>query len=245
MLPALRDLLETVPKQRRSGWVISPLPIQYEIKSYSDWFRPTDDDLSALAKQYSNRSIAAACGVSDTAVRKWLSECRFQRNVEFQYNTGTITPAEIRTIRKRATMMHSYAAQRADNRLTKERVGRITAMIGESAGVIVQQPDDRTRHRVKFASAHDLRRGCAQRLINAGVSAEALKVIMRHRDFATTERYYGAMRSAQSAAAEVVAQLSAHTYPDSFVGGLVGGHEADEQLSPEELLKLKSLLNSY
>ena len=43
----------------------------------------------------------------------------------------------------------------------------------------------------------------AQRLINAGVSAETLKVVMRHRDFATTERFYGARKQAQSAAAEM------------------------------------------
>jgi hypothetical protein len=40
-------------------------------------------------------------------------------------------------------------------------------------------------------------------LINAGVSAETLMVVMRHADFATTQKFYGAMRSAQSAAAEV------------------------------------------
>ncbi|MCA9112845.1 MAG: hypothetical protein KDA52_23025, partial [Planctomycetaceae bacterium] len=66
-------------------------------------------------------------------------------------------------------------------------------------------------------------RGCAQRLINVGVSAETLDVIMRHRYFATTERYYGAMRSAQSAAPEVVAPKSAHASPNSIVGGISGG----------------------
>ncbi|MCA9147490.1 MAG: site-specific integrase, partial [Planctomycetales bacterium] len=55
----------------------------------------------------------------------------------------------------------------------------------------------------KFASAHDIRRGFAERLINQGVSAETLKVVMRHSDFATTEKHYGALRSAQSAAAEI------------------------------------------
>ena len=244
MLPGLRELLETVPKCDRKEWVVDPLPIEYEIKSDTDWFRPTNDDLKGLTARYSNRSIAAACGVSDTAVRKWLSECRIRRNVEFQSNTGTITSSEIRSIRRRATKHHSHGARRTLRRLTKERVGRITAIIGKEAGIIVQQPDHRTYQKVKYASAHDLRRGCAQRLINVGVSAETLKVIMRHRDFATTERYYGAMRSAQSAAAEVAAQMSAQTSPNSFVGGLLGGHETSDKLSPEELSKLKALLNS-
>ncbi|MCA9028815.1 MAG: tyrosine-type recombinase/integrase [Planctomycetaceae bacterium] len=91
-------------------------------------------------------------------------------------------------------------------------------MIGKEVGIIVQHPDHRTRQKVKYVSAHDLRRGCAQRLINVGVSAETLKVIMRHRDFATTERYCGAMRSAQSAAAEVAAQMSTHASPNAFIG---------------------------
>ena len=74
--------------------------------------------------------------------------------------------------------------------------------------------------RTKYASAHDLRRGCAQRLINAGVSAETLKVIMRHRDFSTTERYYGATRRAQSVAAEIAERLAGEC---RISGGISGG----------------------
>ncbi len=59
-------------------------------------------------------------------------------------------------------------------------------MIGKQAKIIVQQPDKETGRRLKYSTAHDLRRGCAHRLINAGVSAETLKVILRHKDFATT-----------------------------------------------------------
>ena len=55
------------PKRQRTGWIVNPLPVQYEIKATSDWFRPTDDDLRDLAGRFSNRSIATACGVSDTA----------------------------------------------------------------------------------------------------------------------------------------------------------------------------------
>ena len=113
-------------------------------------------------------------------------------------------------------------------------------MIGEAANVVVQKEDERTGQRLKFACAHDLRRGCAQRLIDQGVSAETLKVIMRHKDFRTTEKHYGAQRSAQVAATEV-RNLTANP---AFVGGLVGGQEEAPRLSPEELLKLKSLLNS-
>jgi hypothetical protein len=59
--------------------------------------------------------------------------------------------------------------------MTRERVSRIIGLIGKKADVVVQVEDARTQHRVKYASAHDIRRGLAQRLINAGVSAETLK----------------------------------------------------------------------
>ncbi|MEO2034695.1 MAG: hypothetical protein ABGZ35_21665 [Planctomycetaceae bacterium] len=50
----------------------------------------------------------------------------------------------------------------------------------------------RLNNREKTASAHDIRRGVAQRLINYKVSAKPLKVLMRRTDFATTERHFGA-----------------------------------------------------
>jgi hypothetical protein len=117
-------------------------------------------------------------------------------------------------------------------------------LIGQEAGIVVRQDDERTGQRVKYASAHDIRRGCAQRLINVGVSAETLKVVLRHRDFATTEKFYGAMRSAQSAAAELCEKLALADSSPALVGGLVGGQKETPQLSAEEISKLKSLLNS-
>ncbi len=123
--------------------------------------------------------------------------------------------------------------------MTKERVSRVIAMIGRAAGVVVQMQDRRLNKREKTASAHDIRRGIAQRLINHGVSAETLKVIMRHKDFATTERHYGAVRSAQSAATEIAAKLK----PPTDTSALVGGITKAPQLSAEELGVLKSLLS--
>ena len=117
-------------------------------------------------------------------------------------------------------------------------MGRIIALIGKEAGVVVRNEDERTSTRVKYASAHDIRRGCAQRLINAGVSAETLKVVMRHSDFATTEKYYGATRSAQAAASEVRQKMTTEAPSDA----LVGRKEKAPELNAEELLKLKALL---
>ena len=89
-----------------------------------------------------------------------------------------------------------------------------------------------------------MRRGCAQRLINSGVSAESLKVVMRHREFATTERHYGATRSAQAAAGELHERLTTNATNEALVGGLMGGPTDAPCLSATELMKLKSLLNA-
>ena len=75
-----------------------------------------------------------------------------------------------------------------------------------------------------------------------GVSAETLKVVMRHKDFATTEKHYGAAKSAQHAGAEIISRLRPSTGNSAFVGGLMGGTNEAPKLSAEELSVLKSLL---
>jgi len=244
MLPGLDELLSGIPKQNRTGWIASPQPIQYEIRCHDLYVRPTDADLRSLVAHYSNCSIARACGVTDTSVRKWLNSAGFRRDREFQINTGGIPPGEFVSIRKRAQQRRSRSAQRSTIRLTKERVSRVISMTGEEAGIVVRQADQQSGQRVKYGSAHDIRRGCAQRLINLSVSAETLKVVLRHRDFATTEKFYGAMRSAQSAAGEIREKLESLTDSSAFVGGLVGGKEEAPRLTTEELEKLKRLLNT-
>jgi len=84
-------------------------------------------------------------------------------------------------------------------RLSKDdRVSRIIRKTGNAAGVIVVQEDERSGKRRKHAGAHDIGRGFARRLINASISAETLKVVLHHRDFATTEKHYGVTRSSQN-----------------------------------------------
>ena len=78
--------------------------------------------------------------------------------------------------------------------------------------------------------------------MDSGVSAETLKVVMRHKDFATTERHYGAVRSAQSAAKEIAAKITSTPDTSELVGGLMGGIKKAPQLNTEELCVLKSLL---
>jgi len=77
-------------------------------------------------------------------------------------------------------------------------------------------------------------------MCDAGVQPE---VVMRHADFATTQKFYGAERSAQSAAAEVRQKMSAARSPN-VTGGIVGGSEPSPRLSEADAAKLKALLAS-
>ena len=79
------------------------------------------------------------------------------------------------------------------------------------------------------------------RLINSGVSAETLKIVMRHEDFATTERHYGAVRSAQQAGQEHRECLTPKCRNRAFVGGPAVG----EAFSEAEVFALKRLLGVF
>jgi integrase len=236
MLPGLNELLFGIPEPQRQGWVVNPQSIEFQLPTQGDWCRPTAEELQQLANQYSNCAIAKACGVSECTVRNWLSAASISRTAGIRV-LSLIPKAEVERLPPRT------AHHQTVTRLTKERVGRVISLIGEKAGVIVRRADERNGSRVKYASSHDLRRGCALRLIDAGVSAETLMVVMRHADFATTQKFYGAMRSAQSAAAEVQQKMSA-VQKHELVGGLMGGTEPTTQLSQAEVQKLKSLLAS-
>lgn len=237
MLPGLQELLDQVPKKERRGWVENPQPMEYLIETHTQWFRPTNRDLARLAEQNSNTAIGRACGVSDTTIRNWLGKAKIKRKVEFNQHQGEIASDAITKFRKRAEKQSSRQAQRTEKRLSTDRVSRIIAQIGEQAKIIVQQPDEETGRRLKYATAHDLRRGCAHRLINAGISAETLKVILRHRDFSTTEKFYGATKAAQAAAGEVYEKLVGDSAKQNSENGI-------SQLSADELKKLRILLKS-
>ncbi len=143
LLPGLEELLNSVPKSKRVGWIANPLPIQYEIKAGADWFQPQEEDLLRCTRKFSNQSIAKACGVSETTVRKWLKKLDSQRDAEFQKDTGEIPLAEVTKLRNRAQRQTGHTAQRTNERLSKEHVGRVISMIGEEAGITVRQQDPR------------------------------------------------------------------------------------------------------
>ena len=237
MLPGLEELLTNIPEHERTGWVVNPKAIEYDFYGGIESFRPCASDLRRLAVHCSNSMIARACCVTEAAVRKWMKQLNILGHRPDQ-NALPLSESQIKKLRLRAIRKPSEKLRRDTERMTKERVGRIIAMIGKKADIVVQLEDPRTHQRTKYASAHDIRRGLAQRLINAGVSAETLKVVMRHTDFATTEKHYGAVRSAQNAGAEIVARLNVACKNSALVGGL----KTVPQLSSEEMLVLKSLL---
>ena len=216
MLPGLHQLLQSVSGDLRSGWVVNLAAVRLELES-REAFRATSDDLQSFVQCYSNSSIARACGVSDAAVRNWLRQERIHRADEFHSATGEVPASKVAVLRRNALASAKWMQSHA--RPSVDHAGKIIAKIGKEARIVVQRADERTGQRERFASAHDLRRGCAQRLINAGISAESLKVIFRHRNFATTEKYYGASRSAQSAATEVAEKLNGADNSPSLVGG--------------------------
>jgi len=71
-----------------------------------------------------------------------------------------------------------------------EWVGKVVSRIGEATGIVVEQADERTGRPIKYATAHDLRRSCGERLRNAGVPPLVICRVMRHSSWETTRKHY-------------------------------------------------------
>jgi len=71
-----------------------------------------------------------------------------------------------------------------------EWVGKVVARIGKAAGVVVEQGNERTGRPTKYATFHDLRRSCGERLRNAGVPPLVICRVMRHASWETTRKFY-------------------------------------------------------
>jgi integrase len=86
-------------------------------------------------------------------------------------------------VEQRTGFVFSPRKLRGNGRYSNSNLaGRVISLIGKQAGVYVNA--------TKPASAHDLRRSFGQRLADAGVTRSDLQAVMRHKDYATTERYY-------------------------------------------------------
>jgi integrase len=71
-----------------------------------------------------------------------------------------------------------------------EWVAKVISRIGKKAQVVVSQRGEGEARKIKYASAHDLRRSCAERLQDAGVPEKVIQRIMRHESWETTRRHY-------------------------------------------------------
>ena len=104
MLPGLAELLQRIPEDRRTGWVVNPIPVEYVMKSQrTGWFMPARADMEHLASIYSNRAIARACGVSETTVRKWLKKLGLPNRGKTGARAAKIPADEVAALEARAS----------------------------------------------------------------------------------------------------------------------------------------------
>jgi integrase len=92
-------------------------------------------------------------------------------------------------------------------RLGDQQVGRLVSRIGKAAAVKVDT--DRKTGKVKYASAHDLRRSFGERWAPR-VMPQVLMELMRHESIETTLKYYVG-RNAETTAAALYAAVSGNT----------------------------------
>jgi integrase len=91
------------------------------------------------------------------------------------------------------TLRHREGQQRP----TVEWAGKMVSRIGEAARIVVRGgAGDGT---AKFASAHDLRRSCAERIVSAGVQERDVARVLRHASVETIRKYYAAGSTQQRA----------------------------------------------
>src|SRR5690242_5564287 len=94
-------------------------------------------------------------------------------------------------------VVHSSLAK--PGRVSEEWAGKVISRIGKEAGIVVNPESN--DNSAKFASAHDLRRSCADRMAAAGVPERDITAFMRHASELTTRRHYTPGNVQRSAAA--------------------------------------------
>lgn len=92
-------------------------------------------------------------------MRKWLKQQGLQGRGKVGAKAAKIPAEEVAVLEARASKRLTHQVRRGSGRLTTERVSRIICKIGKEANVVVQKADDQIGKRIKYASAHDLRRG--------------------------------------------------------------------------------------
>jgi integrase len=108
-------------------------------------------------------------------------------------------------------------------RASYDQAGRMVSVIGELARVIVHT--NPKTGRVKYASAHDIRRAFGTRWARSGfVSLQELQLMMRHADSKTTQAYYVEMD-----ARELVESIRRRMRREGTVLGTVAGSEENQR----------------
>lgn len=104
----------------------------------------------------------------------------------------TETPREERRgwVFNPASLQPKLGRKAAAGRPDAEWVGKVIARIGKEAGIEVEAADERTGRPTKYATAHDLRRSCGERLRDAGVPPLVICRVMRHSSWDTTRKHY-------------------------------------------------------
>jgi integrase len=135
--------------------------------------------------------IPASMQKNDTAesipLLPWL-EALFQETPAPQRFGWVFNPMSLQTKLKRRVRHQRPSA---------EWVGKVISRIGAKAGVIVCPA--KGEKKAKYASAHDLRRSCGERMADAEVPERELAKILRHADVQTTRQFYAPGTVQQSA----------------------------------------------
>jgi integrase len=88
------------------------------------------------------------------------------------------------------SLQHKLGRRVRHKRPNEDWGSKVIVRIGKEAGIVVQEADERTGRPTKYASAHDLRRSCGDRLRNAGVPPLIICRVMRHSSWETTRKHY-------------------------------------------------------
>ena len=129
------------------------------------------------------------------------------------------TPLELRNgwVFERMSLQLKLGRNIRHQRPDADWVGQISRRIGKAAKVVVEEADDKTGRRVKYASAHDLRRSCGEQLRGAGVPPLVISRVMRHSSWETTQRHYapGSVQCDAEVLKEILRPKPDNASPDS------------------------------
>ena len=102
------------------------------------------------------------------------------------------TPVENRTgwVFDPKSLQTRFGRRVRHQRPDSDWVGKVISRIGKAANIVVEAAVEKSGRRVKYASAHDLRRSCCEQMREAGVPPLIICRVMRHSSLETTRKHY-------------------------------------------------------